>query len=320
MKGGLTMFKYVFRPSDKSLVVNLPDTLKFNFIFLQSIAELMYRIANTPCDTIYFRCGSVKLYATLSKAYLYNIFEQISKRKKVFWSRVLRSTILTSVHSQQGADFTPISDFGEAVFSQELNLYYFTGDVNIQAPITEISKLIVENNLAINPADIKEFLSTTIGEIFSNSIIHSDQELTYFMYDIVYENQVFWLYVNIIDYGKTIIENVQSFLSRTHHTMMKGSDCLEWAIAYGNTTRDCSGGYGLPTLIQYIQNVNGELCIFSGNTYYHLENRKTIIQETPNSCFYGTSVTFKIELLKTSDAIQYVASAHTISSVSLENI
>ena len=49
-------------------------------------------------------------------------------------------------------------------------------------------------------------------------------------------------------------------------------NALKWAIQSGNTTKESSGGYGLPMLISYIKAVHGELSIFSGTEHYNLNS------------------------------------------------
>jgi hypothetical protein len=47
---------------------------------------------------------------------------------------------------------------------------------------------------------------------------------------------------------------------------------MEWAMGYGATTRQGSGGYGLPTMLDYVKKINGSLYIISGNAACLLEN------------------------------------------------
>ena len=50
------------------------------------------------------------------------------------------------------------------------------------------------------------------------------------------------------------------------------------------------------TLIEYLQKVNGELCIFSGNAYYMLKSDGSQITDMSRGYLSGTNVTFKIKL------------------------
>ena len=119
---------------------------------------------------------------------------------------------------------------------------------------------------------------------------------------------------------KTIVENVRTYFQENIHKHISSKGCISWAIQSGNTTRNSSGGYGLPTLIDYIKAVDGELFIFSGNAYYCLENGQNETGEFSNCHFYGTSVTFKVELLKTTNALVFDPVDNCLTSISLENI
>lgn len=314
------MFKYTLQPSGKKMIVDLPDKLEFNYDFLESVSNLVFQVETAPCDQVTFRCKPNVSYEKLCKAYLYNVFAQIKAHKPAFWNRSLQSTIMSSVHSQKGADFPPINEI-DILKSRELDLYIFRGDVGIQGPINELTRLMVDRNLAFNPTEIKEFLSTTIGEIFSNSINHSAQDITFFMFDITLKNECILLYVNIIDYGTTIVENVREYVHRTENILKSSKDCMDWAVQSGNTTRSGSGGYGLSTLIDYITAVQGDLYIFSGDAYYRLEDGRIEIDELSAGRFAGTSVTFKVELFKdTSSILKYDPVEEKLTCISLDRI
>ena len=314
------MFKYMLQPSGQKLYVELPDKLNFNFDFLNAIAELLHHIENIPNSQVLFHCKEGAIYDKLSKAYLYNIMLYIKSKKKVFWNTSLEAMLKSTVHRRKGGDSELEIDLLERLASSELNLYSFQGDIAIQKPVNTLTETMVDKCLTINKSEVKEFLSTTIGEIFSNSINHSEQEITYFMFDVVYEEEKFFLYVNIIDYGSTIVGNVRKHLFRTLHINMESTACISWAIEPGHTTRGGSGGYGLPTLINYIKTVGGDLFILSGDAYYRLEHGNTVINGEKNFLFPGTSVTFKVELFKTTGILKYDSQHKQLVCIELDNI
>ena len=176
---------------------------------------------------------------------------------------------------------------------------------------------ISENNLVLERA--REFLITTVGEIFSNAFGHSNEEKVFFMYDIGRYNHKFYLVINITDYGKTIIHNVQSYHEKNFNNKLNSCECIRWAIKEGNTTRLGSGGYGLPTLIDYVCNVAGELLIFSGDSIYALKGTVENILNSKGD-FYGTSISMKIPLFDTSKAIMYDEESKRIVSIDLDKI
>lgn len=314
------MFKYVLQPLEQKLYVFLPNKLKFNCDFLNATAELLYYIENAPCSQVFFHCKEKIGYDKLSKAYLYNVMNYVRRKKKAFWNPALESTIQSTVRRRKGGETNLEIDLLERLSSDELNLYSFQGDTEIQQPVNSLTKAMVDKSLTINETEVREFLSTTIGEIFSNSINHSEQETTYFMFDVVYENEKFFLYVNIVDYGSTIVGNVGAHLARTHGIELDSASCISWAIEPGNTTRGGSGGYGLPTLINYIKAVDGDLFIFSGNAYYRLEHGNTEISKADRCLFPGTSVTFKVELLRTTGILKYDSQHKQLVCIDLDSI
>lgn len=312
------MFEYNYNPNTKELFIELPSKLNFDYMFLLRMTEFMKR--SNECDKLRVSCKENAEYDKLSKAYLFNISRHYSKSKDAKWNRYLFNIISSTIHTTDGKRFSSIDDIARVVCDDNLIFYRFKGDIGIERPIAEITKLLVDKNVILNAAEMKEFLSTTIGEIFSNSINHSEQDEVYFMYDIMYEDSEFYLCVNILDYGTTIIDNVKSFIKKTKGIIYSSMDCLKWAIGSGNTTRSGSGGYGLPTLISYIKAVNGKLHIFSGDAYYSLHDHQEDIGEIVDGYFTGTSVTFKVKLYETSQVIRYDASKDELISISLDNI
>ena len=93
---------------------------------------------------------------------------------------------------------------------------------------------------------------------------------------------------------------------------------MNWAIQSGNTTRAGSGGYGLPTLISYIQETKGTLYIVSGDTIYQFENSNAAVQ-TVKGFFYGTSITFMVKLYN-DEIMRFDKEHQKIKSISLDDI
>lgn len=148
--------------------------------------------------------------------------------------------------------------------SDILQCYYFHDDKAVNQTVQILVEFIAEKSLMLQNA--KEFLITTIGEIFSNAFNHSEQKTVFFMYDIEWHGKECFLVINITDFGKTIISNVKNYQLEKYVKNLESKECIEWAMKQGNTTRKGSGGYGLSTLVDYVQKIRGELLIFSGNS------------------------------------------------------
>ena len=308
--------------NDKLLIVNLPNRLVFNVYFLIHMDCLVKRaIENDRIETVRVVCPEIINYDNMCKAYIINILTYINKfpNKGVYINSIFKSRIQNQVMTKEGKDFNKDSDLNELIRNQELEYYTFNGKEDTSGAINHVSSLLVNSMLSINPDKLKDFLNTTIGEIFSNSCNHSDQQEVFFasFVDKSYNGDIF-LTVSIIDYGKTIVNNVKEYLNIE---FISGAECIDWAIKPANTTRMGSGGYGLPTLIDYMKAAKGDLYIFSGEACYLLlngENDSTF--DVDNGIFFGTSVAFKVKLNQNSFIFNYDDENRKIDSISLSDI
>ena len=312
------MFEYNYNPRTHELFVTLPQNMKFDYSFHCDVAGLLYHALgndenNEKIESVILSCKQDVDYDKMSKAYLCNVLGYLLSYRRVKWNMELKRQITSTVSIRDGAKFQEIS-MGDELQKSDQSYYVFHGDKNVQKPVDEITKLLVEKNITLDEEEIKEFLSTTIGEIFSNSINHSNQDEIFFMFDIHYEKDDFYLCVNVIDYGTTIITNVKEFLK----TEKNNAFCMNWAIQSGNTTRAGSGGYGLPTLISYIQETKGTLYIISGDIIYQFENSNAAVQ-TVKGFFYGTSITFMVKLYN-DEIMRFDKEHQKIKSISLDDI
>ena len=308
--------------NDKLLIVNLPNRLVFNVYFLIHMDCLVKKaIENDRIETVRVVCPEIINYDNMCKAYIINILTYINKfpNKGVYINSIFKSRIQNQVMTKEGKDFNKDSDLNELIRNQELEYYTFNGKEDTSGAINHVSSLLVNSMLSINPDKLKDFLNTTIGEIFSNSCNHSDQQEVFFasFVDKSYNGDIF-LTVSIIDYGKTIVNNVKEYLNIE---FISGAECIDWAIKPANTTRMGSGGYGLPTLIDYMKAAKGDLYIFSGEACYLLlngENDSTF--DVDNGIFFGTSVAFKVKLNQNSFILNYDDENRKIDSISLSDI
>lgn len=126
----------------------------------------------------------------------------------------------------------------------------------------------------------------------------------------------YYLSVVIFDYGKTIVSNVKEYFRDKKITDI---ECMEWAIQNGNTTRSGSGGYGLPTIIDYIQNAEGILYIASDDVYLEYQAGNINIKYSLSE-FKGTNVAFQVKLFNTSKVLTYDDVQKRVASISLDSI
>ncbi|EKT4502381.1 hypothetical protein AAIP31_002290 [Flavobacterium psychrophilum] len=101
------------------------------------------------------------------------------------------------------------------------------------------------------------------------------------------------LHITIVDTGKTIVNNVRDFLK----IEMNSSECIAWAMATGNTTKNGNtpGGLGLGLIFDFINLNKGKIQIVSSNGYWEL--REGIISKTDlNFSFDGTIANLEFDL------------------------
>ncbi len=311
------MFTYNINFGDGSFFVVIPSEVRYDFTFLNDITELMEKVEKSRCSKIYFSCSKEgKKIDKMGAAYLYHTLIFFSRNRNILVEKELNQLFHNQVSHSDAAEFEKI-DIRKVSFSKIQQCYDIRNDKFVNQMVQTLVDFISDNNFVLENA--KEFLITTIGEIFTNAFGHSNEKNVFFMYNIELYEKTFYLVINITDYGKTIVHNVQSYHRKYHGKIMNSCDCIKWAMGMGNTTRSGSGGYGLPTLMDYVSNIKGELLIFSGDAIYELkENEEKIFNS--KGIFYGTSVTMKIPLFDTSKAILYDKESNKIISIDLDKI
>lgn len=315
------MFK--FRFVNKDLLVDIPSRFVFDFDFHISIARLCWYLDTArkinPGGNIVISCEAADVSDKMCAACLYNVLDYFSKRMHmtIYVTQPFMNSLKRRVKRQTGENYRTEINFLDLVFDDTPQYYIFYGDKNTDKPIKHIVDIISSLSVSLNPDEFSDFLVTTIGEIFSNSTNHSEQDEVYFMFDVELEkDNSYYLSVNIIDYGTTIVHNVRRFKKDDE---LSGTDCMNWAIQKGNTTREGSGGYGLSTLIEYIKAVKGSLYIFSGDSHFILNpNNKSFTGSIEKELFCGTSVTFKVKLFDFDNVLTYKSGS--IGSINLASL
>lgn len=101
------------------------------------------------------------------------------------------------------------------------------------------------------------------------------------------------LHITIVDTGQTIINNVTAFLNKE----LPPSDCIEWAMESGNTTKtgNTPGGLGLGLIFEFINLNKGKIQIVSSNGFWELRENK-IEKFNLNFSFPGTIANLEFDL------------------------
>lgn len=312
------MFLYNEDRKNRNFFITIPEKVKYNFEFLNSVTELMEKAMNSECNKIYLTGNVPGIDLNkMSAAYLYTTLIFLTKKKTVYVNRELNQLLHKQVTHTDGSEFQKIDLQDSSKPVQQC--YCFRDDKAVNKTVQILVDFITENNLVFELEDAKEFLITTIGEIFSNAFNHSDENKVYFMYDIDIQEGKIFLIINITDYGKTIIGNVQDYQRRVYEKEISPKESIVWAMQNGHTTRAGSGGYGLPTLVDYVKEINGELLIFSGSCMYVLKGTAENISDS-NGIFVGTSVSMKIPLYDTTKVLVCDKKSKQITSINLDQI
>ncbi|WP_338948848.1 hypothetical protein [Fusobacterium varium] len=123
------------------------------------------------------------------------------------------------------------------------------------------------NNEGINIKDktIKEKIQESVFELFENAKFHGESEKIYTCGQFFPRNKK--ILFSIADIGYTIPKNVKK-----KKNFSTESDCIEWALGYGNSTKDLKngipGGAGLFLLEKFIELTKGRLQIISGKGFF----------------------------------------------------
>lgn len=136
-------------------------------------------------------------------------------------------------------------------------------------------------------------INESIFEIFENARTHGLCKYIHSCGQYFSSEASKRLDMTIVDMGQTIKANVNEHL----HTNFSGSEAIEWALAYGNTTKtgNIPGGLGLGIIIEFIQLNKGKIQIVSSDGYWEYRNGETEKQlfDLP---FPGTIVNIEFNL------------------------
>lgn len=315
------MIKMSYNNGD--IYVQLSGNIIFDIDFLSNISKLfdIIKLLNNKSNKITFKCVKSSNIEKIVLAYINNICLYIKKNMniKIFMSKNLYYKITGIVNNLSGEDYT-MQEFKQEVASNDITHYTLHGESEFNLVVDNLTKFIMDTNVILDKDNVQLFLKTTIGEVFSNAYIHNKINEYYYFKDIAFENNNLFLTVNVVDYGNTITKNVEKYF-HDKKTVYNGY-CIDWAIGNGNTTREGSGGYGLPTLLDYIKKVEGDLTILSGDEIFSLKKGNKDFQEKINSFFPGTAICFKIKLFDLDKLFEYDKKNKSISTrrISLNDI
>ena len=227
---------------------------------------------------------------------------------------------LTGIVNNMSGEKYEAQEFKQEVVAEDIKHYVLYEEDEFNAVVNDLIKFIMDTNMILDKDKVQLFLKTTIGEVFSNVYIHNNINEYYYFKDIIFKDENFYLTVNVVDYGNNITRNVELYFRNKNK--ISQDCCIEWDIEAGNTTREGSGGYGLPTLLDYVKKANGDLIILSGNEILRMKNGHNDFQNKLSGFFPGTAVCFKIKLYDLDNCFTYNEKNRTLSTrrISLSDI
>ena len=118
-------------------------------------------------------------------------------------------------------------------------------------------------------------INESIFELFENARTHGHCEQIYTCGQYYPNKKIKRLDITIVDMGNTIKANVNQYLKQN----LSGSETIEWALEYGNTTKtgNVSGGLGLDIIFEFIKLNNGKIQIVSSDGYW--KYRRGVIEK-----------------------------------------
>ena len=300
------------------LGVIIDENINFNSRFLKEVSRIFPIVDKNDEITqiVITQLGSIYI-DNISLTYLYNICAYFYKKKgiKCMVQKILYNRIDNTIKSYD-ADKYNFIEMNE-IYVGKINYYTLYGENEFTHVVKGITDYILSKSIVHKKNKIEEFLKTTIGEIFSNASYHNQiKEYYFFFFFSLIEGEIY-LTVNVIDYGNTIIANVNKYFKENNIVEKTREKRIDWAIKQGNTTRIGSGGYGLSTLIQYLKNVNGKLIILSGNEIYELSPKSANTTNLENASFPGTIVSFTVHLYDLDNYLEYDTDRNTIQTRSI---
>lgn len=130
----------------------------------------------------------------------------------------------------------------------------------------------------------------SIYEIFANAVSHGGCNHVYCCGEVHTRRERTTLDMTFVNLGKSIVDNVNNFLTSRGKDRMDSCETLEWAFVEGNTTKQVPGGLGLSILKQFIGMNKGTIQMVSGDAM--LEINGDIPTHTKlDKWFPGTIVT-----------------------------
>ena len=152
---------------------------------------------------------------------------------------------------------------------------------------------------------VGESLVASLYEIYANARMHGEAPYVYSCGEYKESDTTFEM--AIVDLGKTIPGNVNSFFKKKNLPPLPVCHAIYWAFEEGHTTKENTGGLGLSLLREFIELNNGSLHMVSDGGFVEYSNGHFEFHNL-NRNFPGTIVNIKFNF---SDSKHYWMNSET---------
>ena len=257
-----------------------------------SLIDLYHRAKRTSDKFVTFDFRNTKWFEANLSAVLGAIIELLQNEGKIVNVCNINSTItnvLQRNHFLCDFDFDVVEDYNNTIVSY--NRFSPSDDDAFMNYIKE--ELLSKPDFPRHSKQLGKKISESIFELYENARTHGKCRQIHTCGQYFPRKTPKRLDITIVDMGKSIKSNVNEFLDDN----LSGSETIEWALKYGNTTKtgNISGGLGLDIIFEFIKLNKGKIQIVSSDGYW--EYRKDDVDtDILDGVFPGTIANIEFNL------------------------
>ncbi|ASV30637.1 hypothetical protein CJ263_10665 [Maribacter cobaltidurans] len=139
-------------------------------------------------------------------------------------------------------------------------------------------------------------LSQSLVEVFNNIFDHSESSIQGYVITQFYPSTEELTFA-VCDFGKAIPTTINNYLHGKDNFELKHNVAIEKALERGMTIRSIphNAGFGLTNVLEFAEDSNGKLTIFSNGGYFIKESKKEKKSGLLSYPFNGTLIIVKID-------------------------
>jgi len=272
--------------------ITLATNIKTNYNGFNYLIELYYQTQKTNDSVIYFDFSDTNWFEANLSAILGAIVELCEYDGKTTSFINLKPKIKDILHRNS---FLPdyrrtlaINKYNTIVPYKKFEPYSDTDFMNYVK-----SELLAKPDFPKHNKQLGKKINESIFELYENARTHGRCKQIHTCGQYYPNNTPKRLDFTIVDMGRTIKDNVNEFLKKD----LKGYKTIEWALAYGTTTKtgNISGGLGLNIIFEFIKHNQGKIQIISSDGYWEYNKGKAKTYSFESN-FPGTIVNIEFNL------------------------